>query len=312
MFFKKKGLLFSHIPKTAGTSFRKSVARFAFTWTVHGDYGPDNKSTSSLIKHNYANDDFSNIEELTHKKTLLAGHYPINKYVAYYPLYNIISFVRDPVQRVISHYHDLQGRINYSGSLEEYASEPRFQNVQSGYFKDIPVEAVGFIGICEFYEESLEMIRKMYRLHIPIRKYNRNKNKREASYITSEEMAAFIREMNSEDCALYEKAMKIFLLRQELIKNNQPYIYGKITIQDEDHIKGWAVNPLSSSPVKLTIKVNDQTAGNIIADQPTEEFSQLDIGRNGEIGFCYNFQEKLRPDDIIEVRVIENAQLILN
>ena len=311
MFFRKKGLLFPHIPKTAGTSFRKSADRYAFTWTVHGDYGPNNKATSSLIKSNYANDDFSNIEALSQKKTLLAGHFPVEKYISYYPLYNIISFVRDPVQRVISHYHDLQGRINYPGTLEEYASEPRFQNVQSGYFENIPMEAIGFIGICENYEESLQIIRNMYKIKIPIRRYNLNKNKKENFYKISGETEELIREMNIDDCALYDKAVKLFKWHKRMINNKQPYIYGKITQQDESAIEGWAVEPLSSNPVKLAIKVNYQTVDDVIANQPREEFFQLDIGRNGEIGFSYTFKEKLNPDDRVEVRVIESDQLIL-
>ena len=310
MFFRKKGLLFSHIPKTAGTSFRKSADRFAFTWKIYCDYGLENKITSSIIKDNYENDDFSNIEKLSQKKTLLSGHFPISKYIAYYPLYNIISFVRDPVQRVISHYHDLQGRINYTGSLEEYVSEPRFQNVQSGYFEGIPVEAVGFVGICEFYEESLQMIRQLYKLNVPIRRYNLNKNKEEDVYSTNEEVAEFIREKNPEDCKLYDKAVSLFKWRKRLIHNNQPFIYGKITLQDESVIEGWAVDPLSSNPVKLAIKVNDETVGDIVANLPRDEFSQMDIGRKGEIGFSYPFKEKLNTDDRVEVRVVGNDQLI--
>ena len=77
------GLLFSHIPKTAGTSLRLSVQRHVKSWKVYSDYDADNPTTSRIIRKFYETDDFSKISDLNGPKTLLAGHFPIKKYLPY-------------------------------------------------------------------------------------------------------------------------------------------------------------------------------------------------------------------------------------
>lgn len=133
MQLNEKGLLFAHIPKTAGTSLRLAVQRHVKGWKVYADYDVDNPTTSRKIRKFYEDDDFSKISEINGPKTLLAGHFPITKYLPYYPIHRVISFVRDPVQRVISHFHDLQRRHGYAESLETFIKQRRFQNTQSRF-----------------------------------------------------------------------------------------------------------------------------------------------------------------------------------
>ena len=44
-----QGLLFSHIPKTAGTSLRKSIRKYSRRWKVYADYSEGNATTSGFI-----------------------------------------------------------------------------------------------------------------------------------------------------------------------------------------------------------------------------------------------------------------------
>jgi hypothetical protein len=67
MYLPHKGLLFAHIPKTAGTSFRLSVERHVKGWKVYSDYGETNATTSRWIRKCYQTNDFSKVNEINDK-----------------------------------------------------------------------------------------------------------------------------------------------------------------------------------------------------------------------------------------------------
>ena len=314
MQLNNKGLLFSHIPKTAGTSFRRSVERFAKGWKVYSDYEESNPTTSRIIRSLYKSGDYSKIGEINGKQTLLAGHFPIIKYLPYYPIHRVITFVRDPVQRVISHYHDLQRRIGYSESLEKYISEKRYQNQQVKFIKDIPIEAIGFIGVCDYYDESIEMLKLLYGIDVPIKKLNTNKEKKDEYYQASEEIIQNIKEVNDKDFEFYNKAIQIFELRRELLKKNEPYVYGKITSIDEEQIKGWAINPNINKPVELNVINDDEILSRMIANVPVPELEDLNYSGIPSIGFNYRGSDgkpiRYRDDSDIKIQVKTTGQIL--
>ena len=310
MYLPHKGLLFAHIPKTAGTSFRLSVERHVKGWKVYSDYGETNATTSRWIRKCYQMDDFSKVNEINEKNTLLAGHFPIRKYLPYYPIDKVITFVRDPVQRVISHYHDLQRRIGYSDSLETYINERKYQNQQSKFFQDIPIEAVGFIGICEFYDESIELIRKIYDIDVPVKKLNANKKKENDFYYVPGDIAEQIKETNDKDCQIYDKTLALFNTRRELVGKSIPYVHGKISRILPDKIEGWATNPFKKESVKLKLNTDDGEVYFGIANEPRDELESINIDADNEIGFTINLDKKILDNSKLVLEVEDTGQLI--
>ena len=213
----KKGLLFLHIPKTAGTSFRVAAKNPFWGLKVYTDYG-DRSSSSRFIRKCYKKKDFSPIATISEKKTILVGHFFLKKYANYYPVQNVITFVREPVQRILSHYHYMIRTNRYEGSLESFVGDKRYQNIQSRSFSNYPIESIGFIGITEKYFESLLLINKYYSLKLRVKHVNKNKKMRNTCYDEDEDLISLIKEHNEEDIKIYNKAYQIFLSRMEAEK----------------------------------------------------------------------------------------------
>lgn len=306
-----RGVLFSHIPKTAGTSLRVSTRKSSWSWKVYGDYDVGSRTTSPLIQSIYASGDVSRILEINNRKTLLAGHFPINKYIRYYPVYRVISFMRDPVQRVLSHYYDLRRRIDYPGTLEDFINEPRFQNVQNRFYEGVPLEAIGVVGISEFYSESLAIFNKLYGLKIPVKELNANKDKKNSFYLISGKQTEQIRNLNLEDCRMYDKALRLFLIRKQLLDQGLNYVYGKYSIVENKTLSGWAVDPLQDVPVSLEVLLNGSSITRLTAENPLSELQQINIAREGNVGFSYAFPRPLEDTDRVEVRVSATGQTML-
>ncbi len=305
-----RGVLFSHIPKTAGTSLRVSTRKSSWSWKVYSDYDVDSRSTSPLVKAIYASGDIGRIVEINNRKTLLAGHFPINKYIRYYPVYRVISFLRDPVQRVLSHYYDLKRRIDYPGTLEDFINEPRFRDVQSRFYEGVPLEAIGVVGISEFYGESLAIFNQLYGLKIPVRELNANKDKKNSFYLISGKLTEQIRSLNLADCSMYEKALRLFLIRKQLLEQGLNYVYGKYSIVENATLTGWAVDPLQEAPVTLDVVLNGSLISQLIAENPLPELQEINIARDGNVGFNYTFPRPLADTDRIELRVSATGQSI--
>jgi len=307
--FKKPGLLFLHIPKAAGTSFRIAAERNAWCWKVYSDYG-DDPGTSRLIKKCRKLKEYSSIENLVNKRTILAGHFSIRRYGRYYPLENIVSFVRDPIQRLLSHYHYMIRTDRYDGNLETFVEDPSFQNVQSKIFGKCPIEAVGFIGLTEKYNESLELIDKVYALRVPVKLLNRNKEKRKAPYDVEQELIDLIILHNQADIDLYEKVSRLFILRKKIEQSGIEYVYQKLDVIKNNEISGWAINPKISEPVKLDVILNGNIITQLYADIKRTDFNKINVHRNAEVGFRYLHNSRLEPSDNIEIRVVGSSQII--
>lgn len=219
MFFRKKvytpELISLHIPKTAGTSFRnilKSV--YGDTLVVRFDI---NKKGVKLNQQPYSSSDLPSSK-------VLHGHFRYRELKKRFDLpENIqkITWVRDPVQRVLSNYYYLDSQLkkflNEEGkginilskmkrSLLEFAQNEINQNRQSKFLEGIDLEEFDFVGITEYFEEDLaEVTNVLDWPEIPKAIYQNKTASKKRIY--SESILDDIAALNKRDMDLYKQAL---------------------------------------------------------------------------------------------------------
>ena len=207
-----------HIPKTGGTSFG-AVLQQAYPGGVAFCYRPDNRLTHPLLRDRRRLSDPELLAELEASGIrVIHGHAP-----AAWFLPNISdparywTWLRDPVERVISAYYYLQSRTKRLAgpdgraprdrirgrTLEQFAARLQHRNLQSRSLAEFDIEQMGFVGITERFEESLAI------LGLPPPDAERTKNVNKARPEVDPEVRALIRRVNDQDAALYERGLEL-------------------------------------------------------------------------------------------------------
>lgn len=209
-------LISVHIPKTAGITFHDILARM-YGKRLHLDYGPDPYATTPLIlKTVYSGD--GGMDALVRavrgdRVRCIHGHFPAEKYAALFPDADLVAWVRDPVERVVSEYFFRRGlprpmdeldRLVQEGilNLGEFAERDDCRDRQSRMLSGVPPERFAFIGVCERFEESIRVFSKAFGVRIDPRKVkSRNRNRRKP-VLHDEALKERIRSLNEGDEAL--------------------------------------------------------------------------------------------------------------
>ena len=163
-------LISIHIPKAAGTAF-SSLLRQHFGERLHLDYADRPlapyfawRRLWSRCRRDTAFD--AGAYDCVH------GHFIADKYDFLGSSARHVALLRDPAERVASHYHywrrvpdlrnaDCRRLVEQRLSLEEFAAMPRMRNVASRFFAGKNPRAFFFIGLVEDAEASLERFRRL-------------------------------------------------------------------------------------------------------------------------------------------------------
>ncbi|HEX5002726.1 MAG TPA: sulfotransferase family 2 domain-containing protein [Bacteroidia bacterium] len=215
---KSPEIISLHIPKTAGTSFRNILK------SVYGDknvvrFDINNNGVVRL------NEEIYSAKQLPPSK-VIHGHFHYEILTSVFQLpehYKFITWVRDPVKRVLSNFYYLESRLKeilnedkknlnilskMQRSLIEYARVDINRNRQSKFLKGKPLETFDFIGIQEnFHEEVTRLSQVLGWKSIPEVLFHNKTEGRPIELPT--EILEEIRELNMEDLELYREALRI-------------------------------------------------------------------------------------------------------
>jgi hypothetical protein len=213
-----------HIPKTGGTTFLDILKSMADE-ILYLDYGKGIPPTNVFRKGELSSEDFESFPDLESYpgRSVIHGHFRFGKYANQFPRAVYITWLRDPVERLASHYYYWQRTpfmedelcnqvISEKMTLEDFAQLDIARNVQHRFLSPGGVEAFDFIGITEEYERSLELFRRLVapNLTITAKAQNTNPDRQKGYYQLSPQVRQRILALNELDSSTYVDGLRRF------------------------------------------------------------------------------------------------------
>lgn len=217
---KPPQLISVHIPKTAGSSFRR------FLESLYGSslrclYTEEETAPRHIPKL-----------QIAKKVRCLHGHFQATAFDEMYPRTRKITWLRDPVERVVSSYYQyhrwppepdgspfLRGLIEEGWSVLDFARSDEMVQQVRWYFNGIPFEKFFFVGITEHYDASLRMLCHLLNVKQPenLKNANINPERRVASrYALPDATRLEIEALYTPEMRLYQLACD--RLSQQLVE----------------------------------------------------------------------------------------------
>lgn len=299
-------LFFIHIPKTAGSSFRASFENKSITFK---DYGNGSNSTTDQVQESiYDNNDFYALKKqfYLHQKVWITGHVHLVKYVDFVPTSHTVSFVREPLSQVLSHYNHYVKYHDFKDDLNTFLDKPFAKNLQSKFLNFMPLGLIGCVGLTEKYDESLSFINGQFSLELPVKKINVNKDKKFTDDLLDATLHEKFMRNNQLDIEMYEEAE--FLHMQRVAINEQSWTYGYANINQHNLLHGCAFRYQNDKSVLLIVKLNKKPLKTIEAKNFYGAFAKANFPRDRYIGFNFSLPTHIKSDDDIDIYVQETGQ----
>ena len=303
-------VFFAHIPKTAGTSFKRAAIEFYGDERVIKNYGEKSIETSQLTRSTLLKN--TNIakfkrELIEQKIQCYMGHVHFNSARHAFDCTQLVTFLRDPVEQVVSHFNHYKRWHGYEGVIQQFIETLGFRNVQSRFLKGIPRSILGLVGITERFSESLEIYNRQYGVNLLNRSDNVNE-KRDVVDI-DDHLRVQIIQNNAIDFDLYNRVKDTLQQRIALEAAGKKWTYGAVfsVNQEKGIVSGVAFKYQQEDPVAVVLSIAGKEKKRCIANHFRPGFAQWNVPNCNHIGFHFEIPEGINLSDT-SVHVADTGQ----
>jgi hypothetical protein len=286
----RREVVFVHIPKTGGTSVRRSLEIGLKGRQMLRDY-QDHPLATPALNH------LVHVEKHIHdfrkaypgdRRMLLSGHFPASRYWDYFNAESFVTFLRHPVDRMVSAYASWKKQGRWTGSFEEFAVQRGADRRMASFLTGVDLHSFGFVGFLEDYDRSLQALCEFVGTELP----GRNINVGDYTTLASEEKsankavaAAVLKD--SPDLRLYQqmRRSRTASLRAPGADASVAANYAGVVSREDDVITGWLANTAREFIAGVEIFSGGERLTSVQADRYREDMKQLGISRSGVCGF---------------------------
>ncbi|MBW8190739.1 sulfotransferase family protein [Neiella marina] len=244
----KYPLVFVHVPKAAGTSFRASLAAAVGKKKICFDY----RGASGLISPEVSQwlideNKPAQFREVFDRKGYIAlsGHYPADRYSDLFDISSFVAFVRRPFDYLNSVYRHRLRHNRTDKSFAEFIEDPKLHNRQSYFLARQCWPAFACVGVTERFSESLDVINHHFGLSLVEKRKNidagrKNKISEKAQQHAKADMSQYesrINELNRLDLALYEQVNHCLDNRLAMIRQQKAMVRGGVSLLNSGLVK---------------------------------------------------------------------------
>jgi hypothetical protein len=226
-----------HIPKAGGTSFKLFLHE---NFKTIDDYGDIPLNKSEIDRQEKATEFSRAFGKIKQYKLALRniecihGHFLPVKYEKLIGKNHFVTWLRDPLERLASHYYFWQREFDPLNSpalhqkvilenwtLEQFCLSDELRNIYAQFFWNFPIENFDFIGIVEHFEDDLNDFADTFKTRNPSKAINVNNNASKSSpYFTDPALIAKIKEFHAVDYGIYQKALALRTERLNKLSQN--------------------------------------------------------------------------------------------
>lgn len=241
--------LFCHLPKTAGTSFRAALEAGLGEEHILRDYGPRSAFTTPELQ--------ARLQQAPAERdwTVLGGHFDLSRYARNFRPEQVLTFVRRPLQQLVSHWEHHRRHQDYTGSLEDFAQQRSGAGLQSRMLGGMPVQLLGLVGLTEEWEQSLALFNRLSGSDLQPLWSNRNPDKEDPAYdLRLQQLPPAARAAVRQDFWLHLQARRVLQRRVQAQQEGRPWMHGAVLALQADGLQGaawWADDPNRPATIRL-------------------------------------------------------------
>jgi hypothetical protein len=205
-----------HIPKTAGSSFL-TILDSVYNKHILANFDRKNYPDTAIPPPEQF------ILQLNNNISVIHGHFRYSEIKSLKDIKTakVITWFRNPVERVISNYCFFKKRITLAPdnvelqnrkneTLIEYASQDFTRNRMNKFIEGLEVDKFFFIGITEYFNSDLKVLSKMLNWKsFDIPRINDNSEFKLLMPKATDEERKIIADLNKIDIDIYTKALEI-------------------------------------------------------------------------------------------------------